>query len=431
MTLPTGPFLDPEAVPADRHRRAARAVLVDAGRVLLERVSVRPHPEQGSWWELPGGGVEAGETTAQAAARELAEETGYDDVEVGPAIATARIRYRGVTTIAEQHTTYHVARLRSPRRCAPRLEDHEAAGLHEVVWLTPDEVSDGRRLDVPELPMLVRDALAGRLVPRRLTDRDVVGWSDRSPLGEPLEGGADAHLVADRVVRDAAPWTEAVHHWLEHLHDLGIDAVPHPIGVDPHGREAVSFVPGETSGERWPAPLRTVDGMAAIGSLLARIREAARTFRVPAGAVWRTGPGTLTPGAVVAHGDVGHANLVWRADGSPALIDWEFAHPAPPLRDLALAAAWLAPLVDFDHERWGFDAEPDRRARLHALARAGGAPVGDLLDEVAEMAAWERARVVELGGLGIRPFDTYLQAGQVAGFDRLSGYLGAHATSLR
>lgn len=52
---------------------AAIAVVVRDGRVVLVR---RANPPDAGRWGLPGGKVEPGETVRQAAARELAEETG-------------------------------------------------------------------------------------------------------------------------------------------------------------------------------------------------------------------------------------------------------------------------------------------------------------------------------------------------------------------
>lgn len=58
-------------------RRAARVLLFDGqGRVLLFRGGDPAAPERGTWWLTPGGGLDAGETPAQGAARELFEETG-------------------------------------------------------------------------------------------------------------------------------------------------------------------------------------------------------------------------------------------------------------------------------------------------------------------------------------------------------------------
>ncbi|MFF5264581.1 NUDIX hydrolase [Actinomadura viridis] len=51
----------------------AAAVIVERGRVLLVR---RRHPEGDLVWQLPAGELEDGETAAQAAERETAEETG-------------------------------------------------------------------------------------------------------------------------------------------------------------------------------------------------------------------------------------------------------------------------------------------------------------------------------------------------------------------
>ncbi len=52
-------------------RRSARAIVLAEGRLLL----IRREREALSYFVLPGGGIEPGETSEQACARELREET--------------------------------------------------------------------------------------------------------------------------------------------------------------------------------------------------------------------------------------------------------------------------------------------------------------------------------------------------------------------
>ena len=65
----------PRDVSSPRTRVAAYALCVDdADRILLCRIS-QGYPDAG-WWTLPGGGIDFGEDPADAALRELTEETG-------------------------------------------------------------------------------------------------------------------------------------------------------------------------------------------------------------------------------------------------------------------------------------------------------------------------------------------------------------------
>jgi 8-oxo-dGTP pyrophosphatase MutT (NUDIX family) len=70
----------------DVERSCVRVVLTDSGgRILLFRAQLESRTA-GHWWELPGGGIEPGESYQQTAVREIAEETGLviSPAQVGP-----------------------------------------------------------------------------------------------------------------------------------------------------------------------------------------------------------------------------------------------------------------------------------------------------------------------------------------------------------
>ncbi|HEX7160304.1 MAG TPA: phosphotransferase [Trebonia sp.] len=212
-----------------------------------------------------------------------------------------------------------------------------------------------------------------------------------------LEGGGRnvVHRRGNVVIRDARPWTPAVHSLLRHLEDVGFVAAPRLVGsgLATDGREVLTFIEGEFT---QPGPW-SLDGAAALGGLLRSLHEATRSFRPPPDAVWFPWHGRDLggPDRVIGHCDVAPWNIVAR-DGLPvALIDWETAGPVDPLVELA-QLAWLNAKLHDDIVA-GIEHLPslaDRARQLAAIADAYGLTARQrrgLLDQIIEFAIVDTA----------------------------------------
>ena len=116
-----------------------------------------------------------------------------------------------------------------------------------------------------------------------------------------------------------------------------------------------------------------------------------------------------------------HGGLVLGAflpDGEAVgLIDWDFAHPAPALDDVAYALEYLAPFRSDDHacdDRDGhhFARPPDRRARLRAFAEAYGlGTTTGLVDRVIARQHDTIEHVRRLADHGVQPQRSWVEEG--------------------
>jgi len=140
-------------------RFGARVVLLDpADRVLLFRLE---NPRSGNtWWATPGGGVEAGEKSLDAARRELKEETGIEvDQLVGP-IWVDDHWFRTPDDLVHQQDRYFHARVENPkvdRQRAGRDRERLDGGASMVV---ADRAGGDERQGLPGRPGRASPAVA-------------------------------------------------------------------------------------------------------------------------------------------------------------------------------------------------------------------------------------------------------------------------------
>jgi double-stranded uracil-DNA glycosylase len=133
-------------------RPAARALVLDEnGRTLL--VQFRDDDGQ-VWWATPGGGIDEGEDVEAALRRELAEEVGLDDFELGPEIWTREhtFAWRGTIIRARERIWLVEVPHHEP---APRV-DLAAELVADVRWWTTEELAHATETLVPQrLPELL------------------------------------------------------------------------------------------------------------------------------------------------------------------------------------------------------------------------------------------------------------------------------------
>ncbi|MFF1922929.1 NUDIX hydrolase [Streptomyces sp. NPDC058221] len=154
--------------PENYRRRSARVVLVDdTDRVLLLKSHADPDdPAAGHSWWTPGGGVKGDESLAEAAARELLEETGLsvDAVALGPKIAetSGYAALHWAEGMFQDNFFHH--RVTSHHVDISGQEEYERAHHAGHRWWTVDELAAGTDVIIPiGLAELAAELVAGRV----------------------------------------------------------------------------------------------------------------------------------------------------------------------------------------------------------------------------------------------------------------------------
>lgn len=251
-----------------------------------------------------------------------------------------------------------------------------------------------------------------------------------------LPGGnlSGAVLVDGTVRRQGGPWTPSVQALLNHLEEVGFVGAPRFLGFDAAGREEVSFLPGETVGDRkpWPTWVHSNKALEDVGAWLRDYHRAVADFVPSSDAHWRIAARPWRPGDVVGHNDAAPYNAVWDADGLVGFIDWDFAAPCLPIVDLAFVACAWVPLHARDVAvSEGFTDFASRPARLRALLDAYGfvGTIPELLSAVHERIASQIEGVRALADAGDPLFIRLVDAGVIESNERAQMELREDAES--
>ena len=139
-------------------RPGVRVLIVDtADRILL---FASKEVDGRLFWYPPGGGSEPGETAEETARREIREETGLDDVALGPEIWRRRglASWGGVTYDCREH--WFLARVAECRIDTAGFTAQERRSIVAHRWWTVDELAATADRLVPDnLDALVRGLL--------------------------------------------------------------------------------------------------------------------------------------------------------------------------------------------------------------------------------------------------------------------------------
>jgi 8-oxo-dGTP pyrophosphatase MutT (NUDIX family) len=147
-------------------RDAVRAVVLDReNRVLLFKAFGDDNRSK-HFWITPGGGVMAGESDRDALRRELAEECGLYESEIGPFIWVREHLFPlpGSSQLLRQRERYYLVRVVEHDVDVTGLDDFERKYLGEARWWTLKEVRSSHEEFAPRLlARYLTDLISGRI----------------------------------------------------------------------------------------------------------------------------------------------------------------------------------------------------------------------------------------------------------------------------
>jgi hypothetical protein len=256
---------------------------------------------------------------------------------------------------------------------------------------------------------------------------------------EPLKQGfrtAAVTRIGGVVRRSAGSWSPAVHGWLTHLAEVGVELAPRPVALDlDAGIEELTYLPGVVpSGGASPEYLWSDDTLAATAQMVRRFHDAAGSFVPPARAAWQETMAFPGGGDVICHNDLAPWNTVFVGQRPTAFIDWDEAATGPRAWDVVYALWHFVPLYgDPATDPFGLGQFEPRARRCRLFCDAYGLGPRDRAGLVNRIVLRQRTvyRAMSEGARAGEPAYVRLwEMGAGAGIQRQIEYVNVHRPEL-
>ena len=183
---------------------------------------------------------------------------------------------------------------------------------------------------------------------------------------EALKGGREGLVFRsdDKVYRPSGFWSQSIHKLFDHLKSEQFDSVPESFGFDSNGNEILSYVSGDVYNYPLVGAISTTEALCSAAVLLRQYHDATVSFvqgEECSDLRWLLP--IREPQEVICHGDYAPYNVVLNGNIVAGIFDFDTAHPAPRIWDIAYAVYCWAPFKTNPYDSLGDLTEQSMRAK--------------------------------------------------------------------
>lgn len=185
-------------------------------------------------------------------------------------------------------------------------------------------------------------------------------------MEEPQGGRENQIFISeDKVYRPSGKWSAAVHTLLSYLEKNGFNAAPKSYGFDGCGNEVLSYVNGDVFNYPLKENIATKEALASAGKLLREYHDVSSAFVSKlANEKMEWMLPVREPVEVICHGDYAPYNVALNGVQTVGIFDFDTAHPAPRIWDVAYAVYCWSPFKTHEHDSMGDLKSQSVRAKL-------------------------------------------------------------------